>query len=128
MVEGPVPYSRRRLRTPGRRPHASWRGGYGSWYRNSAALFSGIGVVLEPVDWILTLHDLSQGQYAAAIAFLPFVPEGVNFILRRSVSSGAPWPPTRGIQLHSASRMPHPGRLQWYASVLKGRSTCIVSR
>jgi len=45
---------------------------------------SGIGVALEPVDWILTINDLSKGQYAAAIAFLPFVPEGVNFVLKRA--------------------------------------------
>lgn len=35
---------------------------------------SGISIVNEGADWVITIHDLSEGNYLAAIGLLPLVP------------------------------------------------------
>ncbi len=37
------------------------------WY------LAGFGIVNEGADWVMTAHELSQGNYQAAIGFLPFI-------------------------------------------------------
>ncbi len=39
---------------------------------------SGISIVNEGADWVLTFHELSEGNYYAAIAFLPLIPAAVG--------------------------------------------------
>lgn len=44
----------------------------------SELYLSGISIASEGADWVLTLHDLSQGNYYAAIGFIPFLPASVG--------------------------------------------------
>ena len=38
---------------------------------------SGIGIINEPLDWILVVHDVSEGHYASLAAALPLIPRGL---------------------------------------------------
>ncbi len=38
---------------------------------------AGIGIVNEPLDWVLVVDDLSEGHYTSIAAALPFIPRGL---------------------------------------------------
>ena len=38
---------------------------------------SGIGIVNEPLDWVLVVNDLAEGHYTSLAAALPFIPRGL---------------------------------------------------
>jgi hypothetical protein len=38
---------------------------------------SGIGIINEPLDWILVVNDVSEGHYASLAAALPLIPRGM---------------------------------------------------
>lgn len=44
---------------------------------------AGFSLVNEGADWALAVTELSQGNYAASIAFLPFVPVGASYVIKR---------------------------------------------
>ncbi|MCF7982595.1 MAG: hypothetical protein K9K86_11480 [Pseudomonadales bacterium] len=46
-----------------------------------AVIEAGIGVVNEGVDLVITLKDLSEGQYSAAVGLIPFVPAGAGKVI-----------------------------------------------
>jgi hypothetical protein len=46
---------------------------------------SGIGIISDPVDFVITVNDVVfEKQYAAAIGFLPFVPAGAKYVWKRT--------------------------------------------
>ena len=44
----------------------------------SELYLSGISIVSEGADWVITIHDLSEGNYYAAIGLLPLLPASVG--------------------------------------------------
>jgi hypothetical protein len=44
----------------------------------SELYLSGISIVNEGADWVITIHDLSEGNYYAAIGLLPLLPASVG--------------------------------------------------
>jgi len=40
-------------------------------------ILGGLSIVNEGSDWVMTIDDLSQGNYVAAAAFLPFISNGM---------------------------------------------------
>ncbi len=43
---------------------------------------SGIGIVSEGADWVITIHEVSQGNNAALVSVLPFVAAGTVVIIK----------------------------------------------
>ncbi len=39
---------------------------------------AGVSIVFEPLDWALTINELSQGHWEAAVGFIPFVPAAIG--------------------------------------------------
>ena len=44
---------------------------------------SGLSLTNEGADWVITVHDVSQGNYLAAIGFLPLLPASVGEVILR---------------------------------------------
>lgn len=38
---------------------------------------SGIGIINEPLDWVLVVNDVAEGHYTSLTAVLPFIPRGL---------------------------------------------------
>jgi hypothetical protein len=55
----------------------------------SNVYISSVGIVSEGVDVVLTLHDLSQGQYASAIGLLPFISAPMVSAAKITIVAGA---------------------------------------
>lgn len=49
--------------------------------RSTAAMvelyLSGIGIINEPLDWILVINDVSEGHYTSLAATIPLIPRGL---------------------------------------------------
>ncbi|MGB0370736.1 MAG: hypothetical protein ACPGN3_05245, partial [Opitutales bacterium] len=45
---------------------------------------AGLSLVNEGTDWVVTINELAQGEYTAAIGFIPFIPAGARFVIQRA--------------------------------------------
>jgi hypothetical protein len=51
----------------------TWRNSFAAVAAGANFYINGIGVVFEPVDVVITVNELSQGNLHAAIGFIPFI-------------------------------------------------------
>jgi hypothetical protein len=55
-----------------------WRNGFAAVAAGAELYINGIGVVFEPVDVVITVNELSQGNHHAVIGLIPFI--SANFL------------------------------------------------
>jgi hypothetical protein len=44
---------------------------------------AGIQIVAEPADWVISIAEISDGNWSAAVGMLPFVPSGVGMVIKK---------------------------------------------
>jgi hypothetical protein len=42
-----------------------------------------VSIASEPADWVIAIDAISQGEWSAAIGFLPFVPAGAKYVIKK---------------------------------------------